>query len=51
MAMGTPPTVLHTSTSDDGTAGWRALPELLAASDIVSLHLPLTDDDHRTARR
>lgn len=36
-------TVLHTSTSDDGTAGWRALPPLLAESDIVSLHLPLTD--------
>jgi phosphoglycerate dehydrogenase-like enzyme len=36
-------TVLHTSTRDDGTAGWRPLPELLAASEIVSLHLPLTD--------
>jgi phosphoglycerate dehydrogenase-like enzyme len=35
--------VLHTSTRDDGTPGWRALPELLAESDIVSLHLPLTD--------
>lgn len=35
-------TVLHTSTGDDGTPGWRPLPELLAASDIVSLHLPLT---------
>jgi phosphoglycerate dehydrogenase-like enzyme len=35
-------TVLHTSTRDDGTAGWRPLNELLAASDIVSLHLPLT---------
>jgi phosphoglycerate dehydrogenase-like enzyme len=35
-------TVLHTSTRDDGLPGWRALPELLAASDIVSLHLPLT---------
>jgi len=35
--------VLHTSTRDDGHAGWRPLPELLAASDIVSLHLPLTD--------
>jgi phosphoglycerate dehydrogenase-like enzyme len=34
--------VLHTSTRDDGHPGWRALPELLAASDIVSLHLPLT---------
>lgn len=35
--------VLHTSTGDDGRPGWRPLPELLAASDIVSLHLPLTD--------
>ena len=35
--------VLHTSTRDDGHPGWRALPELLAASDIVSLHLPLTE--------
>ena len=37
-------TVLHTSTRDDGLATWRTLPELLAASDIVSLHLPLTAD-------
>jgi len=37
-------TVLHTSTRDDGRPGWRRLPELLAASDIVSLHLPLTAD-------
>jgi phosphoglycerate dehydrogenase-like enzyme len=35
-------TVLHTSTRDDGRPGWRQLPDLLAASDIVSLHLPLT---------
>jgi phosphoglycerate dehydrogenase-like enzyme len=35
--------VLHTSTRDDGDPGWRPLPELLAESDIVSLHLPLTD--------
>jgi phosphoglycerate dehydrogenase-like enzyme len=35
-------TMLHTSTRDDGSAGWRSLPELLSASDIVSLHLPLT---------
>lgn len=34
--------VLHTSTADDGTQEWRPLPDLLAASDIVSLHLPLT---------
>lgn len=39
--------VLHTSTADDGTAAWRPLPELLAASDIVSLHLPLTPDSEK----
>lgn len=36
-------TVLHTSTRDDGTSTWRELPDLLEQSDIVSLHLPLTD--------
>jgi phosphoglycerate dehydrogenase-like enzyme len=35
--------VLHTSTRDDGHPGWRPLRDLLAASDVVSLHLPLTD--------
>jgi len=35
--------VLHTSTRDDGHTRWRPLPELLAASDVVSLHLPLTE--------
>lgn len=35
--------VIHTSTRDDGSAGWRSLPDLLSACDIVSLHLPLTD--------
>lgn len=35
--------VLHTSTRDDGHPGWRTLPDLLSASDIVSLHVPLTD--------
>jgi phosphoglycerate dehydrogenase-like enzyme len=40
LAMGS--TVLHTSTRDDGSAGWRALHDLLAEADIVSLHLPLT---------
>jgi phosphoglycerate dehydrogenase-like enzyme len=34
--------VLHTSTGEDGHPGWRPLPDLLAAADIVSLHLPLT---------
>ena len=38
--------VLHTSTADDGTAGWRTLTELLAGSDIVSLHLPLKPATH-----
>lgn len=43
-AMGTPASrVLHTSTRDDGHPGWRPLSELLPASDIVSLHIPLTD--------
>ncbi|AKS30942.1 NAD(P)-dependent oxidoreductase [Mycolicibacterium goodii] len=35
--------VLHTSTRDTGHPRWRTLPDLLAASDIVSLHLPLTE--------
>jgi phosphoglycerate dehydrogenase-like enzyme len=35
--------VLHTSTRPDGTTGWRPLSALLAASDIVSMHLPLTE--------
>src|SRR6201996_6156203 len=43
-------TVLHTSTRDDGLPGWRPLPDLLGASDIVSLHLPLTDDTHGLRR-
>ncbi len=36
--------VLHTRTRDDGSPGWRSLADLLVASDIVSLHLPLTDE-------
>ena len=36
--------VLHTSTRDDGHPAWRAMPELLANSDIVSLHVPLSRD-------
>jgi phosphoglycerate dehydrogenase-like enzyme len=39
-------TVLHTSTRDDGLPGWRPLGQLLAETDIVSLHLPLTDATH-----
>jgi phosphoglycerate dehydrogenase-like enzyme len=41
-----PSRVLHTSTGDTGHPRWRSLPDLLAASDIVSLHLPLTDATH-----
>ncbi|OHT85407.1 hydroxyacid dehydrogenase [Mycobacteroides saopaulense] len=41
LAMGA--AVLHTSTRDDGTSGWRNLDDLLTSSDIVSLHLPLTE--------
>jgi phosphoglycerate dehydrogenase-like enzyme len=36
--------VLHTSTNDYGHPGWRPLPDLLAGSDVVSLHLPLTEE-------
>jgi phosphoglycerate dehydrogenase-like enzyme len=51
-AMGTPAAqVLHTSTGDDGDPGWRPLTELLAASDIVSLHLPLTEHTERLLDR
>ncbi|MDR3662824.1 MAG: 2-hydroxyacid dehydrogenase [Mycobacterium sp.] len=36
--------VVHTnSRGAQGHPGWRPLPELLAESDIVSLHLPLTE--------
>ena len=35
--------VVHTSTGDDGHHGWRSLHDLLTVSDIVSLHLPLTE--------
>jgi len=41
LAMGA--TVLHTSTRNDGTDCWRSLEDLLTSSDIVSLHLPLTE--------
>jgi len=36
--------VLHTSTRCDGAPDWRPLPVLLAESDVVSLHLPLTTE-------
>ncbi|MFZ1178058.1 MAG: 2-hydroxyacid dehydrogenase, partial [Mycobacterium sp.] len=59
-------TVLHTSTRDDGRSGWRQLPDLSpvsgwgylplgacpqAASDVVSLHLPLTAQTHHLLNR
>jgi phosphoglycerate dehydrogenase-like enzyme len=34
--------VLHTTRADDGTPRWRPLDDLLAQSDVVSLHVPLT---------
>ncbi|WP_175616371.1 2-hydroxyacid dehydrogenase [Mycobacterium sp. GA-1841] len=44
IAMGADPAqVIHTSTRDTGHPQWRTLSTLLGASDIVSLHLPLTD--------
>jgi glyoxylate reductase len=37
--------VLHNSRHDTGLAGWRGnLDRLLAESDVVSLHVPLTDE-------
>jgi len=41
--------VLYTATKPkaDAAAEWRSLPDLLAASDIVSLHLPLTRETER----
>jgi glyoxylate reductase len=39
--------VLHTSRHDTGLPGFVAtLPELLARSDIVSIHVPLTESTH-----
>jgi glyoxylate reductase len=44
-AMGFGMDVLHHSRSDTGIAGWvRDLDELLARADVVSLHVPLTDE-------
>ena len=43
--------VVHTSTRDDGRPGWRPLADLLSASDIVSLHLPLTTQTHHLLDR
>lgn len=49
LAMGA--TVLHTNTADDGSDSWRPLTELLATSDIVSLHLPLTPTTDKLINR
>lgn len=43
--------VLHTSTRDDGRPGWRPLPQLLAESDVVSVHVPLTSSTHHLLDR
>lgn len=40
--------VVHTNTRGaQGHPGWRTLPDLLATSDVVSLHLPLTEHTER----
>jgi glyoxylate reductase len=36
--------VLHTRRTPDGEPGYRPLDELLAESDVVSLHVPLTEE-------
>lgn len=42
--------VLHTSRSPGGD-GWRPLPDLLRASEVLSLHCPLTADTHHLIDR
>ena len=39
-------TVIHTAAHDDGEDTYRTLDELLTASDVVSVHIPLTDVTH-----
>ena len=39
-------TVIHTAAHADGEDSYRTLDELLAASHVVSVHIPLTDATH-----
>ncbi len=39
-------TVIHTASHADGEDSYRTLDELLAASHVVSVHIPLTDATH-----
>ncbi|HJV29026.1 MAG TPA: NAD(P)-dependent oxidoreductase [Gaiellaceae bacterium] len=39
--------VLHTRRDDDGSPGYRTLDDLLRESDVVTLHVPLTEQTHR----
>jgi glyoxylate reductase len=39
--------VLHTRREEDGSTGYRELDELLRESDVVTLHVPLTEETDR----
>jgi glyoxylate reductase len=43
-ALGFDMRVLHTRRTPDGEPGYRELDDLLAEADVVSLHVPLTDE-------